>query len=198
MRLTWPSTAPELHRRVSPLVTASWSARRAVTKERSAGSPVASAAVIHGSRSLRPAATTPTAPAAPATPDTAGAAKSAAAAFFALYSAGQWQAAWQRLVPADQKIAPEKLYVEFHDACASAAAGLADKIESVTLSGKAAVVTYTIPVVEKEFGSATIAEDWTASGWRQEFTSGLASEYQYGSLKVDVAAAKAAGECASS
>src|ERR1700722_14912442 len=54
MRLTWPSTAPELHRRLRPLVTASWSARRPVTKERSAGSPVASAAVIHGSRGLRP------------------------------------------------------------------------------------------------------------------------------------------------
>jgi hypothetical protein len=157
---------------------------------------------LHGSTpaaaSTGNAAAAVTTPTAPATPDTAAAAKSAAAAFFALYSAGQWQAAWQRLVPADQKIAPEKLYVEFHDACPSAAAGLADKIESVTLSGKAAVVTYTIPVVEKEFGSATIAEDWTASGWRQEFTSGLASEYQHGSLKADVAAAKAAGECASS
>jgi hypothetical protein len=141
------------------------------------------------------AATTPTTP---ATPDTAAAAKSAAAAFFALYSAGQWQATWQRLAPADQKIAPEKLYVDLHDACPSQAAGLAYKIESVTLSGKAAVVTYTIPVVEKEFGSATIAEDWTASGWRQEFTSGLASDYQHGSLKADLAAAKAAGECARS
>ena len=55
----------------------------------------------------------------------APAAKSAAASFFALYSAGQWQAAWRRLVPADQKIAPEKLYVDFHDACPSEAAGLA-------------------------------------------------------------------------
>lgn len=144
------------------------------------------------------AATTPTAPAAPAPPDTAAAAKSAAASFFALYSAGQWQAAWQLLVPADQKIAPEKLYVEFHDACPSQAAGLAYQIESVTMAGKAAVVTYTIPVVEKELGSATITEDWSASGWRQEFTSGSASDYQHGSLKADVTAAKAAGECASS
>jgi len=102
------------------------------------------------------------------------------------------------LVPADQKIAPEKLYIDFHDACPSQAAGLAYKIESVTMAGKAAVVTYTIPVLEKALGSATITEDWTASGWRQEFTSGLASDYQHGSLKADVTAAKAAGECASS
>ena len=54
MRLTWPSTAPELQGRLSPLVTASWSARSPVTKERSPGSPVARATVIHGSRSLRP------------------------------------------------------------------------------------------------------------------------------------------------
>src|ERR1700733_382831 len=47
MRLTWPSTEPELHRRLRPLVTASWSARRPVTKERSAGSPVAAAALVH-------------------------------------------------------------------------------------------------------------------------------------------------------
>jgi hypothetical protein len=54
MRLTWPSTAPELQGRLSPLVTASWSARSPVTKERSAGSLVARAAVIHGSRSFLP------------------------------------------------------------------------------------------------------------------------------------------------
>jgi hypothetical protein len=36
MRLTRLSTAPELQRRVSPLVTASWSARRPVTKVRTA------------------------------------------------------------------------------------------------------------------------------------------------------------------
>jgi hypothetical protein len=54
MRLTWPSTAPEFQGRLSPLVTASWSARSPVTKERSAGSPVARAAVIHGSSSFRP------------------------------------------------------------------------------------------------------------------------------------------------
>jgi hypothetical protein len=108
------------------------------------------------------------------------------------------QAAWQLLVPADQKVAPENLYVEFHDACPSEAAGLAYEIESLTMAGKAAVVTYTIPVVEKELGSATITEDWGASGWRQEFTSGSASDYQHGSLKADVPAAKAAGECASS
>lgn len=134
----------------------------------------------------------------PAVPDTSTAAKAAAADFFALYSAGQWQAAWQRLAAADQKIAPESLYVAFHDACPSQAAGMAYKIESVTMAGKVAVVTYTIPVVEKELGSATIAEDWTSSGWRQEFTSGLASDYRHGSLKADVAAAKTAGECASS
>jgi hypothetical protein len=148
-----------------------------------------------GTGNAAAAATTPTAP---ATPDTAAAAKSAAASFLAVYSAGQWQAAWQHLAPADQKIAPEKLYVDFHDACPSEAAGMAYKIESVTMAGKAAVVTYTIPVVEKVLGSATIAEDWTASGWRQEFTSGSASDYQHGGLKADVAAAKAAGECASS
>ena len=54
MRLMCPSTLPELHRRVSPAVTASWSARRPVTKDRSAGSPVAATAVIHGSSSVRP------------------------------------------------------------------------------------------------------------------------------------------------
>src|SRR6185312_2355099 len=37
MRLTCPSTLPELHRRVSPAVTASWSACRPVTDEVSAG-----------------------------------------------------------------------------------------------------------------------------------------------------------------
>jgi hypothetical protein len=54
MRLTWPSTAPELQGRLSPLATASWSARRPVTTIGALARRRPGAAVIHGSSSLLP------------------------------------------------------------------------------------------------------------------------------------------------
>lgn len=42
----------------------------------------------------------------PGSTDTAAAARSAASQYLALYSAGQWQAAWQYLAPSAKKLAP--------------------------------------------------------------------------------------------
>ncbi len=133
-----------------------------------------------------------------AQPDTAAAAKTVAQEFFALYSAGQWDAAWQYLTPEDKQQVPESLYAGFHTACPSEAAGMAYSISNVTLAGTTAVVTYTIPVLAKILGSATQAMTWTASGWGVGLTSGSLAEYSHGSVKADVAAAKAAGQCSGS
>jgi hypothetical protein len=132
--------------------------------------------------------------AAPATPDTSAAAKAAATQFLALYSAGQWAPAWQYLTAADKAEAPLSVYEEVHNSCPSKAAGLAYKITGMTLAGKTAVATYTIGGVASALGSATLAETWTAGGWK--VTGNDMGVYSHGSASADLASAKAAGDCA--
>jgi hypothetical protein len=154
------------------------------------------AAANTGSATAGPAAAAAAAASsAPATPDTSAAAKSAAAQFFALYSASQWPAAWALMTPADQKTAPLPVYERVHKGCVAKAAGLAYKIEQVTMAGKTAVVTYTIPVMTSLFGSATMPMRLTTGGWR--VNPDLGAEYSHGSAAADIAAEKAAGDCAS-
>jgi len=132
---------------------------------------------------------------APATPDTSAAAKSAGAQFFALYSVGQWGAAWQYLTAADKTEAPLSVYTAVHQGCPSEAAGLAYKIQQVNMAGKTAVVTYSLSGVASAIGSGTMAETWTPAGWK--VTGNDMGVYSHGSAGADLAAAKAKGECAS-
>jgi hypothetical protein len=141
-----------------------------------------------------PAATTRTAP---ATPDTESAAKAAAINFLTLYSAGQWQATWPLLTAQDQRLVPESLYTAFHAACPSHVAGMQYEVTHVTLAGKTAVFAYTVPLMAS-MGSVTDVETWTPRGWRTELDSDSLGVYGHGSLKADLKAAKAAGDCASS
>jgi hypothetical protein len=135
----------------------------------------------------------------PAQPDTKAAAKSTASDFFALYSADQWPQAWALLSPADRAKIPESTFVAQHKACPSAAAGMAYEIKGITMAGKTAVITYTIPAVEKLYGSATQAMSYSAgSGWRIDLDTEAMADYSHGSAKADVAAAKAAGDCSGS
>jgi hypothetical protein len=130
------------------------------------------------------------------TPDTAAAAQSAAQQFFTFYSASQWNDAWQYLTAADKHAAPEAVYAAVHRGCPSAAAGIAYSIKSVTLAGHTAVITYTISgATGTLLGNATMPATWTRSGWGVE-PSGM-SIYSHGSVSADIAAAKAAGDCAS-
>lgn len=135
------------------------------------------------------------APAAAAQPDTAAAASAAAQEFFALYSAGQWDAAWQYLTPADKKQVPESAYAALHGGCPSAETGMAYSISGVTLAGTTAVVTYTIPALAKAFGSATMPMTWTPAGWGVQLSGSSLAEYSHGNAAADIAAAKKAGEC---
>lgn len=131
----------------------------------------------------------------PAVPDTASAARSAAVRYLSLYSAGQWQAAWPLLASQARRLAPESLWAAFHQECPPQSAGMAYDVEGVTMAGRNAVITYTIPVLKKVYGSAADAMEWTPEGWRVEFDSVAVAQYGHGSLKADVAAAKAAGDC---
>lgn len=129
------------------------------------------------------------------TPDTAAAAQSAAQQFFTFYSAGQWDDAWQYLTAAEKREAPESVYAAVHQRCPSAAAGMAYAIKSVTLAGQTAVITYTVSgATGAILGNATMPVTWAPSGWGVE-PSGM-SVYTHGSVSADLAAAKAAGDCA--
>jgi len=133
--------------------------------------------------------------AAAGTPDTAAAAQSAAQQFFTFYSAGQWGDAWKYLTAAEKRAVPEPVYAAVHRACPSAAAGLAYSIKSVTLAGQTAVITYTVSGATGALvGNATMPATWSPSGWGVE-PSGM-SIYSHGSVSADIAAAKAAGDCA--
>jgi len=127
-----------------------------------------------------------------AAPDTAAAAKSAAASFFALYSAGQWPSAWQYLTAADKAKAPLSVYDQVHLGCPSKSAELAYTIKGVTMAGQTAVITYSLSGVAGAIGSATMPATWTPAGWT---VSPDMSVYGHGSVKADIAYAKAAGDC---
>lgn len=152
------------------------------------------AACSSGTTPSAAVAVTKSAGTARAVPDTASAAKSAAASFFALYSAGQWGAAWQYLARADKAEAPRSVYEAVHAGCPSKAAGLAYAIKGATMAGKTAVITYTLSGAAGVLGSATMAETWNRSGWKVHPDMSL---YGHGSVKADLAAARAAGDCAS-
>jgi hypothetical protein len=129
------------------------------------------------------------------TPDTAAAAQAAAQQFFTFYSAGQWDDAWQYLTAAEKQDAAESVYAAVHRGCPSAAAGIAYDIKSVTLAGQTAVITYSVSgATGTILGSATMPMTWTPTGWGVE-PSGM-SIYGHGSVGADIAAAKAADDCA--
>ena len=87
------------------------------------------------------------------------------------------------------------MYETVHDGCPSKAAGLAYKVQSVTMASKTAVITYTLAGVASSLGSATLVETWTSAGWK--VTGNDMGVYSHGSASADLAAARAAGECAS-
>lgn len=160
-----------------------------------AGGGAAYALSGHGSSGNggSPAASASTA----AEPDTAAGVRAAAQQFYALYSASQWAAAWPYLTLAAQSAVPAATWTAVHDGCPSASAGMARVIKSVTVAGTTAVVAET---VAGSLGNiATVSDAWTYSGGRWGFSpsSSSMSIYTHGSVNADIAAAKAAGDCAS-
>ena len=131
-----------------------------------------------------------------AQPETEAGVRDAATRFYALYSADQWAQAWQMLTPAAQAAAPEALYIAVHQGCPSASAGIARVIKSVTMADATAVVTEALSGVAGALGSATDAWEYSGGRWGIELSQTAAASYTHGSAAADIAAAKAAGECA--
>jgi len=83
-----------------------------------------------------------------------------------------------------------------HRGCPSQAAGLAYNVKDTTLTGSTAVVTVSLAGAAASIGSES--ESLTYSAGRWGFVPNDLSSYEHGSVKADIAAAKAAGYCASS
>ena len=160
---------------------------------------VASAACSSGISST-PASTTSavattsasaTAAASASQPETASAARSVAKQYFGLYSAGQFAASYGLLAPSAQRKVSEATWVAVHEGCPAQAAGLAYNVSKATLTGNAAIVTVSLAGVAAGLGSVSQALIYSAGRW------GLVPSdlglYRHGSVKADIAAAKAAG-----
>lgn len=156
------------------------------------GSPSATTAAVP------PAASAPAAPAAATQPQTEAGVRGAANDFYALYSAGQWDAAWAYLTPATKAAVPEATFAAFHEGCPSPTAGMARVIKSVTLAGSTAVVTETVAGAAGALGSITDAWKYADGRWGFQPEASALGLYQHGSVSADIAAAKAAGNCAKS
>jgi hypothetical protein len=159
------------------------------------GSATPAAAVGDGATASAPAARTTSAA---AQPDTAAGVKAAAARFYALYSASQWSASYASLAPSVRAKVTAATWAAVHAGCPSPSAGMARVIKSVTMAGTTAVITETIAGVAGAIGTASDA--WTYSGgrWGIELDADSMRDYSHGSAAADIAAAKTAGDCASS
>jgi hypothetical protein len=147
------------------------------------GSPVVPAPTITATASSVPSAS----------PQVKAAARAAAEQFYGLYTASQYTASWNLLAPATRRAVSRETWVGVHQACPSAGAGKSRVIKSVTVFGAAAIVSEAIAgaspdVTQDVFNYAN--GHWTYSPQDP-------SIYRRGSITADVAAAKAAGFCAS-
>ncbi len=135
-------------------------------------------------------------PSVAAQPETAAAAATVAKQYFGLYSAGQFALSWTLLAPSAQRAVSQATWVAVHRGCPSQAAGLAYNIKDTTLTGSTAVVTVTLAGAAASLASES--ESLTYSAGRWGFVPNDLSYYRHGTAKADIAAAKAAGYCASS
>jgi hypothetical protein len=151
------------------------------------GAPGAPAAVS----TPRPTITASSVPA--ASPAMKAGARAAAARFYRLYEASQFAASWDLLAPAARRQVSRRAWVAVHRACPGSAGGRTRTIRSVTVFGNAAIVTETAG----DTGSGTIEDvfNYVDGSWR--YSPGDLGIYRHKSVTADVAAAKAAGLCAS-
>jgi hypothetical protein len=86
--------------------------------------------------------------------------------------------------------------VAVHQGCPSQSAGLAYDVKDATLAGNTAVVIVSLAGVAASIGFESEALTYSAGRWG--LVPNDLSFYKHGSVRADIAAAKAAGYCASS
>jgi len=130
----------------------------------------------------------------PVEPQTAAAVRADADDYLTLYTARQFGIIYQMLsIPARQAIS-QQAWVAVHRGCPGVARGLAYKIRHIAVTGRTAVVTVALTGGAQPV-SATETLVYANGHWG--FSPRDLRLYQHGSVSADVAAAKAAGGCAS-
>ena len=131
----------------------------------------------------------------PVEPDTASAVRADADDYLTLYTAGQFAVIYQMLsAPARQAI-DQQAWVAVHRGCLGATGGMSYKIRHIAVTGQTAVVTVALTGGAAKPQSATETLVYAAGHWG--FSPRDLALYRHGSVSADVAAAKAAGGCAS-
>jgi hypothetical protein len=128
-------------------------------------------------------------------PATTAAVRADADDYLTLYAAGQFAIIYQMLsAPARQAIT-EPAWVAVHRGCPGTTAGMSYRIRHIAVNGRTALVTVALAGWAAKPQRAT--ESLVYSGGRWGFSPRDLGLYRHGSVSADVAAAKAAGGCAS-
>ncbi|MGP7997919.1 MAG: hypothetical protein ACLPKI_11430 [Streptosporangiaceae bacterium] len=157
----------------------------------SSGSPAAGSAAT-APATLRPAPDNTGA----AEPHAQSGARAAAVRFDRLYQAGRYAASWMMLAPAVRRQIPQQLWVRVHQVCQSGTVATSTRaISAVTVFGTAAIVTETVAAGPPRRRHAEEVFSYVHGQWA--FSPNDLAVYHHGSAAADIAAARAAGLCAS-
>lgn len=133
------------------------------------------------------------APPSPASPQVEATARAAATRFYGLYFARQFASSWDLLAPAAKRQIPKNTWTRVHEGCLPAGTGTSGAIKSVTVFGRAAIVTETVTGSSAKGSTVQAVFNYVNGRW--SYSPGDLSIYHHGSVSADIAAAKAAGFC---
>ena len=131
----------------------------------------------------------------PVEPETAAAVRADADDYLTLYMAGQFAIIYQMLTTPARQAINQQAWVAVHRGCPGATGGMTYKIRGIAVTGKSALVTVALTGKAAKPESATEALVYSDRHWG--FSPRDLGLYRHGSVSADVAAAKAAGGCAS-
>ena len=115
--------------------------------------------------------------------------------YLTLYTAGQFAIIYQMLSAPVRQAIDQQAWVAVHRGCLGAAGGMTYKIRHIAVAGKTAVVTVALTGGSTKPENATETLVYANGHWG--FSPRDLALYRHGSVSADVAAAKAAGGCAS-
>ena len=164
-----------------------------------AGLALAACSAGSSGNSAGPSGVASTAPgahaSAPVEPETAAAVRADADDYLTLYTAGQFEITYQMLTAPARQAINQQAWVAVHRDCPGATGGMTYKIRGIAVTGKSALVS--VVLTGKAAKPESAAETLVYSDGHWGFSPRDLGLYRHGSVSADVAAAKAAGGCAS-
>jgi len=134
-------------------------------------------------------------PASLAGPKSKAGARAAAARFDRLQVASQYTASWDLLTPTAKRLVPRDVWIGVHEGCHPVQTAGHRVLGRVTVFGTVAIVAERIPGTRPGRGKGEDVFAYANGNWG--YSPNDLSIYQHGSVAAYIAAAKAAGLCAS-